>query len=263
MTRILLNVTLFFSLVFGIYHPLIAQSKRITPSAQSIDENTMSLYDQTRRRFIPVETYVKHHLNNQAHTITNKVPVAIINHGYTAKNTEYSFLAKKLADKGYFVISIQHELPTDPPLAKTGNLYQRRKPVWENGIKNIRFVIHNLSKKRRDLDLSKVILIGHSNGGDIIMLFATQYPQSVKALIDLDSLRMPFPRTGKIPILTIRANDTKADEGVLPPKDELKQDNIKLVDMKKAKHIDLCDRGSALIKEKINQIVMSFIKSIH
>jgi len=84
------------------------------------------------------------------------------------------------------VVSIQHELAGDPPLAQTGNLYERRKRVWDNGVKNIRFVIQRLHALRSDLDLKKVMLIGHSNGGDMIMLFATQYPHSVSALIDLD-----------------------------------------------------------------------------
>jgi hypothetical protein len=103
------------------------------------------------------------------------------------------------------------------------------------------------------------MLFGHSNGGDMIMLFATEYPHSVSALIDLDSLRMPFPRTGSFPILTIRANDTKADEGVLPPEEELVKDNITIVEMRQAKHIDLCDRGSLSIKQKINQVILAFI----
>ena len=55
------------------------------------------------------------------------LPVVIINHGYGAKNTEYSFIANVLADKGYFVISIQHDLESDAPLPRTGNLFERRK----------------------------------------------------------------------------------------------------------------------------------------
>ena len=252
-------------LIFLLGHACLASA--ITPNVASLSicnkqlvtESKTSFYDKSRHRLIPVVVYSRCVLENQLKTGAFKAPVVIINHGYTAKNTEYSFLAKALATKGYFVVSIQHELAGDPPLAQTGNLYERRKPVWDNGVKNIRFVIQRLHALRSDLDLKKVMLIGHSNGGDMIMLFATQYPHSVSALIDLDSLRMPFPRTGSFPILTIRANDTKADEGVLPPQEELVKDNITVVEMRQAKHIDLCDRGSLSIKKKINQVILIFI----
>jgi dihydrofolate reductase len=55
--------------------------------------------------------------------------------------------------------------------------------------------------------LSKVTLIGHSNGGDIAMLFARNHPQFVKKIISLDSLRMPFPRTGLTPIEKVLSFD--------------------------------------------------------
>ncbi len=68
-------------------------------------------------------------------------PVVIISHGYQIKNTEYSFIANALATRGYFVVSIQHDLETDKPLPTTGNLFDRRKPLWERGVQNILFVM--------------------------------------------------------------------------------------------------------------------------
>jgi predicted esterase len=43
----------------------------------------------------------------------------------------------------------------------------RRKPTWERGVQNILFTIAELKKNKPNLNLEKVILIGHSNGGDI------------------------------------------------------------------------------------------------
>ena len=58
-----------------------------------------------------------------------KLPVAILNHGNTVKFTEYSFLANVFAARGYLAISIQHDLPTDPPMVtKVGELYVGRLP---------------------------------------------------------------------------------------------------------------------------------------
>ncbi len=229
-------------------------------ATSSITESAMTLYDKSRDRQIPIQIYSKYPLD-----LSNKTQkhVIIINHGYTAQNTEYSFLARALAANDYIVISIQHELPQDPPLPTEGNLYQLRKPIWEYGVKNIQWVLHYLKKTRSDLNLNKITLIGHSNGGDMIMLFAAKYPRLVSSLIDLDSLRMPFPRTKKFPILTIRANDTKADPEVLPPKNQLKKCNITFIKIPNAKHIDLCDRGSKKIKQEINNVILHFLKSLN
>ena len=91
----------------------------------------------------------------------------IINPGYGEETTAYSFIAKKFVSECYLVISIGHELPTDEPLAREGNLYKLRLPVWERGVKNIQFVL----KETNNIE-KRIILIGHSNGGDISMLYA-------------------------------------------------------------------------------------------
>ncbi|HGF1488238.1 TPA: alpha/beta fold hydrolase, partial [Legionella pneumophila] len=214
-----------------------------------ITVNTIKFYDKDRKRFIPVKMYVSNESQGKANAGILKLPVAIINHGYTVRNTEYSFLANALAGNGYFVVSIQHDLKSDPPLAQTGNLFEQRKPLWERGSANIRYVIKELNRINPSLNLSKVTLIGHSNGGDIAMLFASKYPQLVEKIISLDSLRMPFPRTGLTPILSLRGNDTKADEGVLPPKESLKQLAITIIPLPEVKHIDLCDRSSKVTQQ--------------
>ena len=56
-----------------------------------------------------------------------------------------------------------------------------------------------------------------------------------------------------MPILSIRANDTKADEAVLP------KTGATLVAIKKAKHIDLCDRGPLEVKQKVIGLILKFM----
>lgn len=92
------------------------------------------------------------------------------------------------------------------------------------------------------------------------MLFASKYPQLVEKIISLDSLRMPFPRTGLTPILSLRGNDTKADEGVLPPKESLKQLAITIIPLPEVKHIDLCDRSSKVTQQQINDLILKFLR---
>lgn len=70
----------------------------------------------------------------------------IINHGYSVGSEEYTFIAEPLSKQGYFVVSIQQDLPDDPALPRTGNLYERRKPFWDCGVQNILFVLAELER---------------------------------------------------------------------------------------------------------------------
>ena len=168
---------------------------------------------------------------------------------------EYSSIANALAATGYFVVSIQHDLKTDKPLPTTGNLFDRRKPLWEHGVQNILFVMNELQKIEPQLDLNKVILIGHSNGGDMSMMFATLYPDRLSKIISLDSRRYPFPRNPKLEILRLGAIDDEPDDGVVP------ESGVQVIYVKGARHIDLCDRGSPKIKDKIQKSIIQFLDS--
>ena len=229
---------------------------------QFITTKVIKLYDKTRHRLIPINLYINTKTQDKATAGILKMPVVIINHGYTVKNTEYSFLANALASQGYFVVSIQHDLKTDTTFPKTGNLYEQRKPLWDRGVANILFVIKSLPNIVPNLNLTKVTLIGHSNGGDMVMLFTKEHPDLVKQAISLDSLRMYFPRSGKVPILSLRAIDTQADSGVLPPKEVNKKAKIMIIRLKDAKHIDLCDRGSENIRKELNEFILKFMRNV-
>ena len=210
------------------------------------------LVDKSRHREVPILIY-----SNKKFLNKNAKSIVIINHGYTIKNSEYSFIANTLANKGYTIISIQHDLKNDSPLPATGSLYQRRKPLWERGVQNVLYVLAEIKRIELDTSSAKIILIGHSNGGDISMLFANKYPQLVSQVISLDSLRMPFPKN--INILTLRAIDTKADDGVLPNKIEQEKFGIQVITLKNARHIDLCDRGSRNLNNEIVNNILSFL----
>lgn len=224
-------------------------------SSVQLMEKELDLYDLSRNRLIPII------IVSNKDKITNKLPLVVISHGYTIKNTEYSFIANKLASFGYVVVSIQHDLSSDPQLPKVGNIYKKRKPLWDRGAQNILFVLNKLKQQHINAKLDDIILIGHSNGGDISMLFATKYPNLVSKVISLDSLRMPFPKNKHIKILSIRANDTKADEGVLPNKKDEALFGMKIVSLEKVKHIELSDRGTEAEKKSIDDIILNFLNT--
>lgn len=126
-------------------------------------------------------------------------------------------------------------------------------PFWERGVNSLKFTIDNISKTNPKLDMRKVILIGHSNGGDISMMFADKYPSKVKQVISLDSLRYPFPMGSNM--LSLRANDTSADNGVLT-----KNADAKIIQLSDARHIDMYDAGPDAVKAEIIDHINDFLQ---
>ncbi len=158
-------------------------------------------------------------------------------------------------------MSIQHELPTDDLIPMQGIPQIVRRPFWERGSENILFVINELKKTNPELDFKHITLIGHSNGGDMSVLFGHKYPKLVDKIISLDNRRMALPRTQQPRIYTLRSSDQPADEGVLPTLEEQKKWNITLVKLPNTIHNDMNDNGTNKQKEEINQYVVGFLKN--
>jgi pimeloyl-ACP methyl ester carboxylesterase len=104
------------------------------------------------------------------------------------------------------------------------------------------------------------VWIGHSNGGDISVFFAREYPDEVKKVVTLDNLRVPFMTDGKFKILSFRSKDNvfKADPGVVPDEEVCEKAGITVVDTG-AQHNDMSDRGPAALKEKIQGLLTKFL----
>jgi len=189
--------------------------------------DTLTLFDQNRNREIPIAIYQPKNLYK-----SNKIPI-IFSHGYGENNGKdylnaYTYLTEFLASKGYFVISIQHELKTDELLAMSGKLQETRRPNWERGVQNIFYVLQEINKIYPELKFNKLSLIGHSNGGDMTVLFAHKYPDLADKIITMDNRRMEIPRIANPKFYTLRSKDYPADEGVLPTDEELNKYDIKV-----------------------------------
>ena len=121
-----------------------------TFSCFSQTEFATCLFDGARNRVIPIAVY-------QPHKVNSKTKVVIFNHGYdgnknSKSNQTYAYLTRFLSQKGFYVISIQHELPNDPLLAMEGDFMQTRMPNWERGVANIYFTIQEFKKLKPQLD---------------------------------------------------------------------------------------------------------------
>jgi predicted dienelactone hydrolase len=170
-------------------------------------------------------------------------------------------LAEHLAGHGYFVVSIQHELPSDSLLPTTGIVRETRRSNWERGVANIHFVLKEMERQHRELDFSHVALIGHSNGGDMSVLFAHTYPTLIEELITLDDRRMPLPRVRQPRISTLRSCDQPADEGVLPTPEERSAFDIHVVDLPGVKHNDMDDDATPEQRALIDSLVLDLLNA--
>src|SRR6478735_3301802 len=167
---------------------LLGVGEYFVVSRLAIRHDTLTLFDSTRQRPISVELAVRRDYEAKANLGLWKLPLAIISNGNTVKATEYSFLANALAARGYFVASIQQDLPSDPPLMT----YVGQPEVYIRCEANILFVLGELKRQQENADYNHITLVGHSNGGDVSMYVAHQHPELVSKVITLDNLRVPF-----------------------------------------------------------------------
>lgn len=213
--------------------------------------------DSTRMREIPVAFFLPRKFED-----STKVNLVIFSHGYGAnypKNyTNYSYLTKRLASSGYWVLSIQHELKNDSLLPKTGEVQVVRKPFWERGMQNILFVIEQFKREFPGVKIKRISAIGHSNGGDMSVYTAQKYPELFQQVITLDHLRVAIPRTGKTKFTTLRSSDQQADPGVLPVSNLT---TIKVIQLKKIGHNEMNDEGSRKQHKMINKLVLRALRN--
>ena len=234
-----------------------------TISKWAIRHETITFYDASRNnRPVAVDVAVRRDKEMQANAGMITLPVAILNHGNTVKYTEYSFLANVFAARGYIAISIQHDLPTDPPMVtKVGELYVGRQPQYLRGVANIRFAVAEMQKVQPNADYDHLTVVGHSAGADISMYFAKLHPELVKRVVTLDNLRVPFITDGRFKILSFRSKDPvfKTDPGVIPSEEVCEKAGITVV-RTDFQHNDMRDTGPDTAKESIQGMLDKFIE---
>ncbi len=219
--------------------------------------DTLSLFDSARDRLIPIACY-----RPATAVPANRIPI-ILSHGYGANQGSdyllYSYLASYLATRGYFVVSVQHELPTDELIPLKGKPQIVRRPNWERGVQNILFVLQEMKKRFPAYDYNQLALIGHSNGGDMSILFARQHPELLHTVISLDNRRMPLPRVSQPRIYTLRSNDYPADDDVLPTEKESRQYGITVL-RTNINHAHMDDKARPEEKKFIQKKVLKFLE---
>jgi hypothetical protein len=236
----------------------------VTISKWAIRHETLTFYDASRNeRPVAVDIAIRRDKELQANAGMITLPVAVLNHGNTVKFTEYSFLANVFAARGYIAISIQHDLPTDPPMVtKVGELYVGRQPQYLRGVANIKFAVEEMQKVQPNADYQHLTVVGHSAGADISMYFAKLHPEMVKKVVTLDNLRVPFITDGRFKILSFRSKDPvfKTDPGVIPSEEICEKAGITVV-RTSFQHNDMRDTGPDVAKESIGDTLDKFLAS--
>ena len=218
-----------------VFAPLALLLTAAAPAPQALE-----LIDASRGRAVPVALY--------GAMPGKPKPLALISHGHGGNNRAYSFIAEALAERGYVVASVQHELAGDPPLPTQGEPAVVRRPSWQQGAANLRYVIAEM-RRRRLADRKPVILIGHSHGGDASMLLAGQDRALVRAVFTLDNRRMRMPRTARPRICSVRSSDQPADAGVLPAAAEQKRHHMVIGTVPGLIHNDMWDGATTAQKQ--------------
>lgn len=220
--------------------------------------DTLTVLDSSRQRRIPLAIY-------RPDGNIDGLPAVIFSHGYWANEPgaylAYAYLTEFLATHGFFVISVQHELPTDSLIPSAGIPQVVRRPFWERGADNIRFVINEVKRSQPTLNFKDVTLIGHSNGGDIVALFPHKYPGMVKKIITLDNRRMPLLQSNGVKVLSLRSSDQSADVGVLPSKDKQTGPGIEIVALSDVRHDEMDDSADAYQRREIRRHILSFLEN--
>lgn len=227
-------------------------------SAAEAREEALRFTDPNRAREIPVQMYFPG--EDRTCTVKNPCPVAFISPGYGVPHTAYTFIATSLASQGYLVAAIQHDLLSDPPLARTGDLVTIRTPMWRRGAENLRFLHRRLSTDYPGYAWSDLTLIGHSNGGDISAYALQGSPDLAKTLVTLDNRRVPLPRNHMLRLLSVRGSDFPADPGVLPTEAEQSATGACIVQIPQSRHDDMLDEGPASLRAKISALVAGFLQ---
>lgn len=243
-------------LVQFLFASLIAPAQSLIADPYVL-RDTVTLLDTTRQRLIPIAVYRP----------TNKpldgLPVILFSHGYNANEPGtyllYRWLLGLLAKDGHVVVSVQHELPGDAPLAMSGDIHTLRRPSWERGVANLEHVLRHLHRTCPQLDFDHLTVMGHSQGGDISVLFAEVHPDELEKLITLDNRRLALPRTAHPQVYSLRSHDQPADSGVLPTKEETERYRITVINSTDIGHNDMGNRGTPEQQARVLALVRAWL----
>lgn len=194
----------------------------------------------------------------QACTNARPCPVAIVSPGYGNSGSDYSFITHSLNGKGYLVVALR-DSAGGVELDRNAPVTPQVQAMARVASQSISALVETNALRYPQFDWQRLLLVGHSLGGDSSARFAADNPDRVAGLISLDSRRVALPRSAAIHVLTIRASDTTADPGVLPNEEERSRYGTCIVRIEGSRHNDMQDAGSEQLKTRITSAIDMFL----
>lgn len=201
-------------------------------------------------------------LTDFSHILPGKHPLIILNHANLAAMTDYACIAEELASHGYVVVTIQHQLNTDPISAPFSSARSTAK--HSHIIDNILYVFEWIKEHYSEMiDANKVGLIGHSMGGNALLLLANRvsspFRESLLSLLPRElsgnEIRecivfidgeFSYPMTKAYPILFCLSDERKFYQESIGTMDDLTQKGYSFHHYKGTRHISFMDHSSVL-----------------
>lgn len=173
---------------------------------------------------------------------------------------DYGYLGEALAERGWLFISVQHDLPADPRLPMAKPYRQSRLEDWKRGVADLLEVRRAMMARFPEADWARLVLAGHSNGGDMSAMAATLHPHLFPGLLTLDNRRHPLPR--RPGVATIRCNDFPADPGVLPTDEERVRLGIVVERLPEVGHSQVGAPGTDAQHQMVAAMAVSILDSL-
>lgn len=178
--------------------------------------------------FPPLNAMGLSKLIDLSHLDKNQHSLVIFNHGNNVRMNDYALICEDLASHGYVVITIQHQLDTDITQTSfwSGRSISKHSTIINNLLYVFEWAKDNNTKLFKDtLDTNKVALIGHSMGGNALLMLAQRTSGTFKpgsstllhrdtdadvkeCIVFLDG-EAAYPRTTTWPILFCLSEERK------------------------------------------------------
>lgn len=220
--------------------------------------------ERTLGQWKPLDVEVYSQKAELSSLIAGKHPVIFLLHGNTVAMTDYASIGEDLSSNGYIVVTIQNQLNTDPSEPNFWN--ERSISKYGNVIDNTLYVFEWLKDNQQKLfdnkiDLNRIGLIGHSMGGNSLLLFANRAsnifkkkeldsllphsnPKDVKeAIIVLDTGGFPYPSHNQYPLFLLLSEARENYQKKSGAYGEMIKIGHKVRYYKGSKHISFMDHG--------------------
>lgn len=228
--------------------------------ALSCQAEELKIHDAERGRTIPIS--IGYPASGSQCKPEARCGVVFVSAGYRVPFQQYSFLTERLNALGYLTVAVDHELPSDPPLSRMGDLYTTRIENWQRGAKTLALLQQRLSEKYPGYDFDSLVLMGHSNGGDISSWLANEKPGYVSRVITLDHRRVTLPKDPDIRVLSVRATEYPTEASVLMTADEQLEYGSCVAELPDSMHMDPSDYGRPEMKRRVAEMVIQFLSGV-